>query len=169
MNPDPSAPPTGGEPAGGGGGGGGPGNSPIVDGQGMPLNADDKEKATNLVLKRLSEQLEQKKVDPELLRKMGWTEADAKAFVERMRERSKPAAEAPADPLTGKAREEFGQGTNLRRSVRRASGGGVEDTDRQLFEGQRAAPPPEYKEMYEAYTRSLGQQPSPAPPAPPKE
>lgn len=138
-----------------------PPKGPISDNTGEKADPNDLKRATDLTLGKLEDQLKNKKVDPELLKKLGWTEADAKKFIDRQRSRQAPAEKA-ADPLTGKGRGSFGEGTNLRKTVGRSGNSTVQDQLRGLEQGRRSAPPPEYRELYEAYTRGLSSQSTPA-------
>lgn len=141
----------------------------IIDNTGEKADPDDRRRATQLTLKRLEEELKNKKVDPELLKQMGWTEEDARKFAERMSNKLSPElppAEKISDPLVGKARSGFGEGTNLRKTVGRASSGAGQDDVQGLEQSRRTAPPPELRELYEAYTRSLSKTPAKSAPAP---
>ena len=120
---------------------------------GEKANLADQEKGSNLILRRLEEELRQKKVDPELLKEMGWTEEDAKKFAERMRAES-AKVEDKSDPLNQGKRAGFGQGTDLRKSTGRSAGKGS-DQLQDLFSGRRTPPPPEVRKRYEAYMKSL--------------
>lgn len=130
------------------------GQGDIVDNTGEAADPSDKKKGSELVLKKLQEELKKKKIDPDLLKELGWTEQEARDFAKRLEKTGTPK-EAPADPLTGKAREGFGSGTQLRKSASRAAGALPRDDQQDLFQGSRTAPPPEYRELFEAYTRSL--------------
>lgn len=135
----------------------------VIDNTGEASDPEDLKRGSNLVLKRLKDELKNKEVDPELLKDMGWTEEDAWRFADRMEK--PPPPEAPKDPLVGKEREGFGGGTKLQKTAKRGAGN-VSDQTGDLFQGRRAPPPPEYRALYEAYTRSLsGAGGTPAPKA----
>lgn len=145
----------------------------IIDNTGDAPNPDDAKLANELTLKKLADQLKRKKVDPELLRRMGWTEEEARRFADRMARHRAPDSppEKVAEPLTGSAREGFGKSTQLRKSVGRAGGATPQDQQRDLMQDRRTPPPPEYRELYEAYTRELAKQaakPASPPAAPSK-
>jgi hypothetical protein len=129
------------------------GEREVNDHLGEKANMADQEKGSNLILRRLEEELRQKKVDPELLKEMGWTEEDAKKFAERMRAES-AKVEDKSDPLNQGKRAGFGQGTDLRKSTGRSAGKGS-DQLQDLFSGRRTPPPPEVRKRYEAYMKSL--------------
>lgn len=148
----------------------GPGkNNDDLDDSGDAADPDDLKRGSNLVLRRLEEELGKKRVDPELLKRMGWTEEDARRFYDRLREQAANAESA--DPMRGRAREGFGGGADLRRRSERAAGAAV-DANQGLETGRRTAAPPEVRKRYEAYTRSLaeaaGDQSAPAPRPPQK-
>jgi bifunctional DNA-binding transcriptional regulator/antitoxin component of YhaV-PrlF toxin-antitoxin module len=138
-----------------------------LDDSGDAADPDDLKRGSNLVLRKLEEELSKKKVDPELLKRMGWTEEDARRFYDRLRQQV-ANAEA-ADPIRGRAREGFGGGADLRKRSERAAGAAV-DANQGLETGRRTAAPPEIRKRYEAYTRSLSeaagdpQAPTPRPP-----
>lgn len=127
------------------------GDGEIVDNSGDEANVDDKKKGSELVLKKLEEELKKKKVDPELLKRMGWTQKDAREFYDRMRQQ---AAEEKAAPITSDKREGFGKGSELRGRSERASGKRKDDAQ-DLETGRKTAVPPELRKRFEAYTKSL--------------
>lgn len=126
-----------------------------VDNTGDAANPEDQKQAGDLVLKKLDEQLKKKEIDPEMLKEMGWTEDQFRKFADRMRQKQDKPPEKLDDPLTRKNRGDFGKGADLRRSTGRAGGSGPQDNQRGLYESRRVAPPPEYRDHFEAYTRSL--------------
>lgn len=138
-----------------------------IDNSGDAPDQDDLKKGSNLILKKLEEQLSNKKVDPDLLKSMGWTEEDARKFYERMK------AERPADnvsPLGQEQRRQFGQGTDLRKSTGK-SAGKTNDSIQDLYSGKRTPVPPQVRKRFEAYMKSLsetsgGQPVEKAPPPP---
>jgi hypothetical protein len=138
-----------------------------IDNSGDSPDEDDLKKGSNLILKKLEEQLSNKKVDPDLLKSMGWTEEDARKFYERMN------AERPADnvsPLGQEQRRQFGQGTDLRKSTGK-SAGKTNDSIQDLYSGKRTPVPPQVRKRFEAYMKSLsetsGGQPAEKAPPPP--
>ena len=52
-----------------------------------------------MVLKRLKEELDRGEVDPELLKKLGWTEKDMQRFAERLERQLASACTAFMKPL----------------------------------------------------------------------
>jgi len=138
-----------------------------IDNTGDAPDQDDLKKGSNLILKKLEEQLANKKVDPDLLKSMGWTEADARKFYERMN-REKPAENV--SPLGQEQRRQFGQGTDLRKSTGK-SAGKTNDTVQDLYSGKRTPVPPQVRKRFEAYMKSLsetsGAKPAEKAPAPP--
>ncbi len=118
------------------------GPTEVNDNLGEKANPADKENGSNLILRRLEEELRQKKVDPELLKEMGWTEEDAKKFAERMRAESAKEVDK-SDPLNQAKRAGFGQGTDLRKSTGRSAGKGA-DQLQDLFSGGELHPLPRF-------------------------
>jgi collagen type III alpha len=132
----------------------------INDNLGEKPELSDKKKS-NLVLRELADEIKNKKIDPNLLKEMGWTEEDAKKFYDRME--SSNGANDKTDPLSAARRKGFGEGTDLRQSSGR-SAGKANDQQQDLFSGRRTPPPPEVRKRYEAYMKSLSAEgPSPAP------
>jgi len=98
---------------------------------------------------------------------MGWTEQDAKQFLDRLK--GSKQTKAPNDnPLIGKARRDFGGGTQLRRSTSRAGGSTKQDDLQGLFQARRIATPLEFRKRFQAYQRSLSQSGVVKPTAKPK-
>lgn len=124
-----------------------------IDNTGDAADQEDLKKGSNLILKKLEDQLANKKVDPELLKSMGWTEEDARKFYERMK------TERPADnvsPLGQEQRRRFGQGTDLRKSTGK-SAGKTNDAIQDLYSGKRTPVPPQVRKRFEAYMKSLSE------------
>ena len=59
--------------------------------KGEAANLEYARKQTDLVLEKLSEQMKRKKVDKDLLKKLGWSEDDLRKFVDRWQDRKKAA------------------------------------------------------------------------------
>ncbi len=119
-------------------------------------NLEYTQKATDLVLRRLQDQLDRRQVDPKLLDKLGWSADDLKRFVERW-QRLKQAAQGPAAEAQ-QARDD------LRRALRslglrpdQVRRVGPTKTDRlgNLREGQQVPVPPDYEEQLRAYRKAL--------------
>jgi hypothetical protein len=112
-------------------------------------------KQTDLVLDKLKDQLNRKRVDKSLLEKLGWSEDDLRRFVDRWQQR-KDAAQRIDRPGETARREldDALRSLGLRRgplqqqSVR-------DDTHRDLREGYRGPVPSEYQERLRAYNRGV--------------
>src|SRR5207248_5541766 len=59
--------------------------------EGDEANLEYARKQTDLVLEKLSDQLNRKKVDDRLLKELGWTQEDLSRFVARWRQRKEAA------------------------------------------------------------------------------
>jgi len=120
-------------------------------------NLDYAKKATNLVLKRLKEQLERGDVDQQLLDELGWTKEDAAKFAKRLEEQ----LNAPRDPASPEAEARQRQFEELLKSLTVSSTTSRREGDRtrqrrtQQTETRRTTVPPEYREQIEAYTKGL--------------
>ena len=146
----------GGNPAGGGGGAaaGGGNDTPDV------ANADYARQTTDLVLQKLEDDLKRGEVDQQLLKELGWTQGDMQKFADRMRDQL-AAPPAEATPQDQAQREEFEQmlehlrldGPPPARSARTDRSTDVENL------GPRNGPvPTEYRDAYDAFTRSVARQ-----------
>ncbi|HMO87286.1 MAG TPA: hypothetical protein PKC18_20435, partial [Lacipirellulaceae bacterium] len=113
---------------------------------------------TDLVLRRLDEQLAEQQVDPQLLERLGWSEDDLRRFVARWRglmDRAAgegPDADAAADQLDAALRS-----LGLRPGgPQRIAGETEADALRDLNEGFRARAPLEYMDRVRDYLRGVG-------------
>ncbi len=128
-------------------------------GQNVPEqeNLDDLRQATDLALKRLEEELDRGEVDEKLLDDMGWNADDARNFVDRLRKQmqqnqDRPEAENQARKLQF---EEMLKNLKIGPNAEKRSGDGVKNRPSLETEQRRIVPPPEYREAYDAFTRSL--------------
>lgn len=120
-------------------------------------NEEFTKEAANLVLKRLQKDIERGEVDQELLDELGWNEEQMKKFVERMQQQleAKPDDDSPQTKARQRQFEEMLKNLNLTEKTQRRY-----DTnkDKQTGDGigpVRRPPPPEYRESFESYTKSL--------------
>ncbi len=153
--------PTGGTGAPTGSGGdtgtsGGP--PPAADGtapDGDAANLEYARRQTDLVLEKLADQLNRKRVDERMLKELGWSEDDLRAFVERWQRRKDAARNA--DPAADAARRELDdalRSLGLRRGTLRQNKA-TEDRQRDLREGYRGPVPLEYQERLRAYNQGI--------------
>lgn len=143
--------------------GGAPEHEP-VDGQQQeeiiteadPVNLEYAKKATNMVLESLEKQVDRGEIDPELLKKLGWTPDDMKRFVDHWNKLCDAAAHDP------QARQQLDEaiarlGLKRRRvSIEQQSIGG---DDKMLREMRWTNPPAEYAEQFKAYTEGAARRP----------
>lgn len=157
------------KPQQGGQGGGGEGGSDIVDNTGDAANEADRQKASSLNY-ALKNAAEGRNTDPELLKKMGMTQDEFTEFAKRVLEpkQSPTQPDEPAVPLDAQQRQ-FGGQPQIRTSAVRGAGKTAQDDQRSLFGGSRVAPPPEYRKLFEAYSKSIGKVQQPPPPAAPQQ
>ncbi|MDA0918048.1 MAG: hypothetical protein O2945_03140 [Planctomycetota bacterium] len=122
-------------------------------------NLDDKLKASNMVLKRLKEELERGDVDPELLKKLGWTEKDMQRFAERLeRQLAKPKPGDPAAEARRRQFEEVLRNVDLESTGRAQSGDVVDQKSTNNFSERRLPAPRSHRKAYEDYIKRLSQQ-----------
>ena len=118
-------------------------------------NLEYARKQTDLVLETLSDQLNRKKIDKDLLKKLGWSEDDLRKFVERWRDRKQAAKRN--DPSGDAAKRELDEALRslgLRPGPLK-QGQVKDDTMRNLREGYRGAVPPEYQDRLRAYNQGV--------------
>lgn len=140
-------------------------------GDGAPLedttnqaNLDYARRATDLVLNRLQDQLKRGEVDKKLEEELGWNKEQIRRFVERMKMQSQ-AVDDPNSPAALARRRQFEETLktlNLRSTARRRTSQGLPKSNDAEMESKRSIPPPEYRDLYDAYTRSLAK---PVPPS----
>lgn len=111
------------------------------------------------MLNRLEEDLQRGEVDRELLDRLGWTKEDLQRFSDRLRQQLQSldeagAEETPASQARRRQFEEMLKSLDLR--TPQESRAGREGGRATEGVGSREVPvPAEYREAYEAFTRSL--------------
>jgi hypothetical protein len=122
---------------------------------GDAANLEYARKQTDLVLQKLSDQLNKNKVDDKLLKDLGWTRDDLKRFVARWQQR-KDAAQRD-DKAGDTAKRELDdalRSLGLRRGALQQNAV-KKDTMRDLKEGYRGPVPPEYQDRLRAYNQGV--------------
>lgn len=115
-------------------------------------------KATNLVLKRLKSKLERGEVDQELLDEMGWKDTgDVERFVKHLEDGMKAQAVDNSPEAVAKRLqfEELLRSMRLGTETQRRDGSKGQARDIRQFGTRNVPVPPEYRKLYESYTRSL--------------
>jgi collagen type III alpha len=150
-----------------GGGGHNSGNG-SGDGEGLvntekQANVDYARQATDLMLNRLQGQLSRGKVDDKLLKDLGWTKDEVRRFVDRMRRQlqSEQGGNSPADEARRLQLLETLKSLDLRQGPKARSGSGLQKVGGDEIARPHSTPPAEYKEQYDAFTRSVGQPTAP--------
>ena len=113
-------------------------------------NLEYARKATEMVLKHLKD--EEHNPDPELLEKLGWSKEDLAEFLRRWDALQKSAEQSPG----GKGElDETLKSLGLRDPAnRQRAGGKANDNQRDLRDaGNRSAPPPRYRELFDAFRK----------------
>ncbi|MFN0198050.1 MAG: hypothetical protein ACKVT0_14990 [Planctomycetaceae bacterium] len=121
-------------------------------------NLEDKEKAVNLVLKQLEDQLKRGDVDPQLLKELGWTEEQMHKFVERLQQQMQQIddeSQKPEDVARRIQFEEMLKNLDATGQAQKRTGENVKKTIGNEIGPRRLDVPPEFREAYEAYTKSL--------------
>jgi len=128
-------------------------------------NLEFARKASNLVLQRLKGQLERGEVDQELLDELGWKDKQDVEKLVKYLEKGLNARDDDSSPEAIARRLQFEETLKSLRlgneTGRREGGEGRTRAIRQM--NTRNVPvPPEYRKLYESYTRSLSKQGDPA-------
>lgn len=149
---------SGGASGGAGQPGGAADQTPSITGEtpeGDAANLEYARKQTDLVLEKLADQLNRKKVDERLLKELGWSEADMRRFVERWQQRR--AAAEKIDPSGEAAKRELDEALRslgLRPGTLQQDTA-KKDTLRDLREGYRGPVPSAYQERLRAYNQGV--------------
>lgn len=123
------------------------------------VNLEDKLKASNMVLKRLKKELDRGDVDPELLKKLGWTEKDMQRFAERLeRQLAQPKPDDPAAEARRRQFEEVLRNVDLESSGRQQGGDFSNQKSTNNFSERRLPAPRSHRKAYEDYLKRLSQQ-----------
>lgn len=133
-----------------------------ASGEAEKANLEYAKKATNLLLKRLQDQLDRGEVDQEMLDKLGWTRDDMQKFADRLKkqlETSNNSDDNSPEALAQRLRfEETLKNLELGNTPKDR----LADKTRNRRAGKvgtsQLPVPAEYREQYEAYTRGLSKQ-----------
>jgi collagen type III alpha len=137
--------------------GNGTGQGEALEDTSKEANLDYAKKATDLVLKRLEGQLKRGQIDEKVQEELGWTKDQIRRFVERMR-RQAQTAEDPTSPAAEARRLQFEEtlkSLNLRSPAKSRTSRAVPRSNDFEMESKRSIPPPEYRDLYNAFTKSL--------------
>ncbi len=120
-------------------------------------NKEYAEKATDLALEYIEEQLNKTQPNQELLDRLGWTRQDLEGFLRRWQ---KMKADAKESGDSGQeARRELDEALKslgLRPKPSAIQGGRVKDDNSLKTESIRSDPPAAWRELTQEYTRSIG-------------
>ena len=98
-------------------------------------------------------------MDPELLKELGWTPAEVKAFLERIQkqldEREITEQEQREKSLSQKSFEEMLKSLDVKSTGKSREGTSAKDRDQQDTTGRQTTPPNRYKQWNEFYQRSM--------------
>lgn len=122
--------------------------------EGDKANLEYARKQTDLVLDRLSEQLDEGKVDEEMLDDLGWSQEDLRRFVDRWNKlrasAERPGAEAAQQELDDRLRN-LGESLGAKNGTTRRA----KDDFRDLREGYQNKVPLKYRDRLKAYTEGV--------------
>ena len=124
---------------------------------GDDVNREYAEKATELALEHLSDQLAREEPDPDLLRELGWSREELERFYSRWEAMRRQAAEpSPEGERTRRQLDEALRNLGLRsRGTQIDRGAGPSDDIRRMHESRRIDPPPQWRDLFRAYTRGV--------------
>lgn len=142
----------------------GNGNAEAVE-DGEEANLEYKKQATELVLKRLQEGLERGDVDPELLKKLGWTEEEMRRFADRLSKHLQDAKSDEATPESIARKQQFEEmlkslDLNRKGTVRQGAGAPQREVDQ--VGPRHTTVPKEYRSAGEKFSREITRQKKPA-------
>ena len=135
----------------------GEGNATSSPEESDPANLEYARKATDLVLKRLENELKRGEVDPALLKELGWTNERMAQFVKRMQEQLKDSGKDTSPDAEARRLqfEETLKNLMLSRGIKMQSGDNVRKRHTRQIQGRDITVPPQFREAYEAYNRSF--------------
>ena len=120
-------------------------------------NPEFTKQAANLVLKRLKNELERGEVDQELLDELGWTPEQMKKFVDRMQQQVEDKGDdnSPAAQARRRQFEEMLRNLDVTSKTQRRNDTSKDKQNGEAIGPVRRAPPPEYREWFESYKKSV--------------
>jgi hypothetical protein len=128
-------------------------------------NLEHARKATNLVLTRLKDQLDRGEVDQKLLEELGWKDRqDLERLVKFLDKGLNDQEEdnSPEALARKKQFEEVLKSMHLGNDTGSKSGGAGTNRRIRAIDNRNVPVPPEYRKLYESYTRSLSKNPDPS-------
>ncbi len=129
-------------------------------------NRDYSNAAVNLVLERLSDQVQSGDVDPELLQRLGWTREQLEQFVEEFHDPGRKEGDAGGAAAKRQDKPPREPGTTLKEkrigNTRRGPGATAQDDLGGNYDAGRRDAPFEYRDIVDAYTKSRSQPAKPA-------
>ena len=136
---------------------GGDGSSDLADA--AKPNLEDNKKATNMVLKKLKDELERGEVDDNLLKELGWSKNDMQKFVQRMDKQMNLSDDKDTGSIARRRQfEEMLKSLNVKNSGSRRNVTPKETKTTNNFSDRRPPVPVEYRKSYEAFRKRLARQ-----------
>ena len=129
--------------------------------EGEEANLEYKKQATELVLKRLQDELERGDVDPELLEKLGWTKDELRRFSDRLNKalaESKSGDETPESLSRRQQFEEMLKGLDVNKSGTKRSGENSPQREVNQIESRHSTVPKAYRAASEKLSRDVSRQ-----------
>lgn len=118
-------------------------------------NLEHAKEAANLVLKRLESELERGEVDPQLLDELGWTQDEVRKFTDRLKNKlDTEPADTPESIARRRQFEETLKTLDLKSAYGPRQDSGTRSTRSDSISVRRSQVPAEYRDDYDAFTRS---------------
>jgi hypothetical protein len=119
-------------------------------------NLDFARKQTDLVLERLDQQLAKKQVDAELLKSLGWSEAELQKFVDRWKDlKTRAASEGDEGEQAKQELDGALRSLGLRKQSPMRVRAGSKADDLKVKDSYRSRAPIEYAERVNRYRKNL--------------
>ena len=145
--------------SGGGGKSGSNQGRPPQPGSGEPggdeANLDYARRETELILNKLADLLNRKKVDSELLDQLGWTPNELKQFVDRWKSRREEANQSASDSTANDFWNNALRSLGFKPDSPGKGASQKDDTLRDLRDAARVPPPPEFEQRLRAYNQGV--------------
>lgn len=120
-------------------------------------NEEFARKASNLVLKKLRKDLDRGEVDQAMLDELGWKKDDLERFVNRLeRQLQDPGDDNSPESIANRRQfEETLKSLGLSTKTKKRKAAGGKPTRVNELSDRKSAPPPEFQELFEEYTKDL--------------
>ena len=139
--------------------------------EGDPANEEFSKEAANLVLKRIEDELQRGKVDPDLLKSLGWDADDVKKFTNRLRDQANTPAADTSPEAQAKRRqfEDLLKSINIKSNSSKRTGRSKRQRKTDSLNAQDIPVPLQFREAVKLYRRNLSRRSTRGPAKPPQK